>query len=58
MKTAKSPKAFDAVEMMRGIRAKINQETEGMSFLELQRYMKQRLDASTIHPTPETRKAA
>ncbi len=58
MKITKAPKAFDAVDMMRGIRTKINQETEGMSFAELQRYMKQRLDASNIHPTPITRRAA
>lgn len=58
MKTTKAPKAFDAVDMMRGIRTKISQETEGMSFLELQRYIKQRLESSNIHPTPETRKAA
>ena len=56
MKMIKAPKVFDAVDMMRGIRTKISQETEGMSFLELQRYMKQRLDASNIHPTPITRK--
>ncbi len=52
MKTTKAPKSFDAMEMMRGIRTKISQETEGMSFLELQRYIKQRLEASTIRPTP------
>ena len=56
MKTTKAPKSFDAVDMMRGIRTKISQETEGMSFPELQRYIKQQLDASNIHPTPETRK--
>ncbi len=58
MKTTKASKAFDAVDMMRDIRSKISQETEGMSFPELQRYIKQRLDASNIHPTPITRKAA
>ncbi len=58
MKTTKAPKAFDAVDMMRDIRSKISQETEGMSFAELQRYIKQRLDASNIHPTPVARKAA
>ena len=52
VKTIKAPKAFDAVDMMHGIRTKINEETEGMNFPELQRYVKQRLEASNVHPTP------
>ena len=58
MKTTKTPKSFDAVDMMRGIRNKISQETEGMSFPELQLYIRQRLEASNIHPTPAPPKYA
>ncbi len=52
MKTTKAPKSFDAVNMMRDIRTKISQETENMSFQELQQYIKQRLDSAGLHPTP------
>ncbi len=52
MKTTKVPKPFDAVNMMRDIRSKISQETANMSFQELQQYIKQRLEASNLHPTP------
>ena len=52
MKTTKAPKPFDAVNMMRDIRTTIAKETENMSFQELQQYIKQRLAASTLRPTP------
>ena len=52
MKTTKAPKSFDAVNMMRDIRTKISQETENMSFQELQQYIKQQLEASGLRPTP------
>ncbi len=52
MKTTKAPKTFDAVNMMRDIRTKILQETENMSFQELQAYIKRRLEAAGKHPTP------
>ena len=52
MKTTKQPKSFDAVNMMRDIRTKISRETENMSFQELQQYIKQRLEAANLHPTP------
>ena len=55
MKTIKAPESFDAVQMMRGIRSKISQETENLSFQELQQYIKQRLEASNLHPTPSAR---
>ncbi|WP_167852268.1 hypothetical protein [Hymenobacter elongatus] len=54
MKTTKPTKAFDAVDMMRAIRANITRETGHMSFQELQHYMKQKLQASGLHPTPQT----
>ena len=52
MKATKVIKPFDAVNMMRDIRSKISQETANMSFQELQQYIKQRLEASSLHPTP------
>ena len=42
MKTKKNTeKSFDAVQMMRDIRDKIDKETEGMSFEELKNYFNQ-----------------
>ena len=55
MKATNSTKSFDAVEMMRDIRSKVTQETENMSFLELQQFIKRRLAAAKQHPTPVAR---
>lgn len=55
MKTSSAPKQFDAVEMMRSIRRQVTQETENMSFAELQQFIKQRLEAASVHPTPVVR---
>lgn len=42
MKTKEATKKrFDAVEMMRGIRDKIDKETEGMNFDQLKEYYKE-----------------
>ncbi|MEO7659973.1 MAG: hypothetical protein ABIV48_10195 [Pyrinomonadaceae bacterium] len=46
METTKKEKSFDAVKMMRDIRAKINAETQSMSFEELKAYVKKRLAES------------
>ncbi len=54
MKPNKVSKSFNAVSMMRDIRNKISQETENMSFQELQQYIKQRLAATDVRPTPGT----
>ncbi|SMC00104.1 hypothetical protein SAMN00120144_2520 [Hymenobacter roseosalivarius DSM 11622] len=48
MKANKSTKSFDAVEMMRAIRSKITEETQNMSFQELQQYIKQRFESADV----------
>ena len=50
MKTTKKEKAFDAVKMMREIRAKISEETQGMTFEQLKAYIKNRLTESKMKP--------
>ncbi len=52
MEATKPAKTFDAVAMMRGIRDKLSRETENMSFPELQQYLKQQLESSSVHPAP------
>lgn len=42
-KKTEKTKDFDAVKMMRGIRDKINEETKGMTFKELRKYMDAKL---------------
>lgn len=45
MKTnTKTGKKFDAVKMMREIRNKIDQETEGMTFEQLKQYYQKSVD--------------
>lgn len=39
----KNKRDFDAVEMMREIRMKINTETKGMSYMELRKYIDSKL---------------
>jgi hypothetical protein len=46
MKTIKKEKSFDAVKMMREIRDKISAETQNMSFEELIKYIKQKLNSA------------
>ncbi len=46
MKTKKKKK-FDAVRMMRNIRAKISTETQNMSFEELKNYILENLKTNT-----------
>lgn len=46
MKKNKPAKTFDAVQMMRDIRTQLSAETQGMSFTELQVYIRQRLDTA------------
>jgi hypothetical protein len=43
MEMNKKEKQFDAVKMMRDIRAKISTETQDMTFEELKAYIKQKL---------------
>jgi hypothetical protein len=43
MEKTKPEKQFDAVKMMREIRAKISSETQNMTFDELKEYIKQKL---------------
>ncbi|MEO8769308.1 MAG: hypothetical protein ABI402_04470 [Ferruginibacter sp.] len=50
MKTIKTEKQFDAVNMMREIRAKISAETQNMTFEELKNYIKTKLSESKIRP--------
>jgi predicted nucleic acid-binding OB-fold protein len=42
----KKVKEFDAVKMMREIRDKISAETQNMSFEELNKYIKQKLNSA------------
>lgn len=42
-KTARHAKKFDAVKMMRDIRLKIGQETQNMTYKELQTYINTKL---------------
>lgn len=44
METTKKEKTFDAVKMMRDIRDKISQETQGMTFEELKTYIEKKLN--------------
>lgn len=46
MKKNKKEKAFDAVKMMREIRAKISSETQNMTFDELKAFIKEKLAES------------
>ena len=46
METNKKPKEFDAVKMMREIRDQISSETQHMTFAQLKKYIKQKLDDS------------
>ena len=43
-------KTFDAVKMMREIRAKISSETANMTFDELKKYIETRLKNSELKP--------
>jgi hypothetical protein len=43
MKAIKKEKDFDAVKMMRGIRDKINAETQNMTYEEFKSYIEKRL---------------
>ena len=43
MKTTSNEKSFDAVKMMREIRAKISEETKNMSFEQLKEYINLKL---------------
>ena len=53
MKTIKKEKTFDAVKMMREIRAKISEETADMTFMELREYIEKRLKNSDFKPIGE-----
>jgi len=53
MKTNKPEKRFDAVKMMREIRNKISNETQGMKFEEFKQYIKAKLTESKIKPIGE-----
>ena len=50
MKTNKKQKKFDAVKMMREIRAKISSETEDLSYEELKKYINNKLQQSDKKP--------
>jgi hypothetical protein len=50
METIKKEKTFDAVKMMREIRAKVSSETQNMSFVELKEYIKIKLQESKLKP--------
>ncbi len=43
-------KTFDAVKMVREIRTKVSEETQGMSFEQLKNYIQARLSASKMKP--------
>ena len=51
MEKTKPEKQFDAVKMMREIRAKISAETQNMTFDELKVYIKQKLIDNHCCPT-------
>ncbi len=53
MKTNKTENKFDAVKMMRDIRNKISNETQGMKFEEFKQYIKTKLAESKIKPIGE-----
>ena len=48
--TSNKDKTFDAVKMMREIRAKISLETANMTFDELKKYIETRLKNSGLKP--------
>jgi len=50
MTTIKTDKKFDAVKMMREIRAKISAETQNMTFDELKKYIQNKLSDSKVKP--------
>jgi len=50
METTKKEKTFDAVKMMREIRNKVSQETQGMKLEELKAYIKARIAESKMKP--------
>ena len=50
METIKTEKKFDAVKMMREIRAKISSETQNMTFEELKKYIKTKLSDNKVKP--------
>ena len=50
MVKTKPEKQFDAVKMMREIRAKISSETQNMSFEELKTYLKNQIAESKLKP--------
>jgi hypothetical protein len=49
MKTKKE-KTFDAVKMMRDIRAQLNSDTQEMTFEELKKFMEARIKSSGLRP--------
>ena len=49
MEKTKPEKQFDAVKMMREIRAKISSETQNMTFDELKAYIKQKLTDNGVY---------
>ena len=48
METKEKKKTFDAVKMQREIRSKISDETEGMSFAQLKKYLAEKLKNSKL----------
>ena len=50
METTEKEKTFDAVKMMREIRAKVSEETQGMNFEQLKAYIQARLAESEMKP--------
>ena len=57
MKTTKKEKTFDAVKMMREIRAKISEETKNMTFEQLKKYIKIKLDQKNVKLVGEKQKS-
>lgn len=50
METTEKEKAFDAVKMMREIRTKVSEETQGMNFEQLKIYIQSQLAESKMKP--------
>lgn len=50
METKNKDKTFDAVKMMREIRTKISEETQGMKFEEFKEYIQKKLAESKMKP--------
>ena len=50
METIKKKKTVDAVKLMRNARDKISSETQGMTLLELKKYIEEKMEESRSKP--------